>query len=235
MGSPTATLRAVPATEIQRHDRAVQHHLSHAGNLAHPLGCVISDTLWLCRFLAATIPTIIRQASFSLHGSARLSLAKFRFCVPLRSCPATSQALRFHSAALSIVADYRTNLALSALTAQLSVWTLWFTLCRFTDMVGEPRLSAQTLKVLGALMSSTRDELSGADIGRGAKLASGTLYPILSRLEASGWLASRWEVEAPSELGRPRRRYYRITSLGLQSFKKEFQSFEPVFKVLKWV
>ena len=63
-------------------------------------------------------------------------------------------------------------------------------------------------------MSSPRDELSGAEIGRFAKLASGTLYPILLRLEEAGWLASRWEVEDPRELRRPRRRFYRVTGVG---------------------
>lgn len=40
-----------------------------------------------------------------------------------------------------------------------------------------PRLTAPTLRVLGALMSSPLEELSGADVARIAKLGSGTLYP----------------------------------------------------------
>jgi PadR family transcriptional regulator, regulatory protein PadR len=59
----------------------------------------------------------------------------------------------------------------------------------------QPRLSSQTRKVLATLMSCPGDELSGAEIG--TKLASGTLYPILFRLEGAGWLQSRWEVEDP--------------------------------------
>ena len=48
--------------------------------------------------------------------------------------------------------------------------------------VGEPRITGPTLKVLGALLPG-RIELSGAEISRVTKLASGTLYPILYRLE----------------------------------------------------
>ena len=59
----------------------------------------------------------------------------------------------------------------------------------------EPRITGPVLKVLGALLSSPRFELSGADVGRATKLASGTLYPILLRLEGAGWLESRWEEE----------------------------------------
>src|SRR5436305_13854819 len=99
----------------------------------------------------------------------------------------------------------------------------------------EPRLSAQTLRVLAALLTSPRDELSGAEIGREAKLASGTLYPILARLEQAGWLQSRWEVEEPTALGRPRRRFYKVTALGAQRTKAAFRELEPSFRRLAWL
>jgi PadR family transcriptional regulator PadR len=92
----------------------------------------------------------------------------------------------------------------------------------------EPRLTGPTLRVLSALLSSPRDELSGAEIGREARLASGTLYPILARLEHAGWLSSRWEVEEPSALGRPRRRFYCIT-------KSAFRELQPAFRRLAWL
>jgi PadR family transcriptional regulator PadR len=66
-------------------------------------------------------------------------------------------------------------------------------------------------------MSRPRDELSGAEVAKRTRLASGTLYPILIRLERVGWLESRWESADPTELGRPRRRFYRITAVGAKS------------------
>jgi DNA-binding PadR family transcriptional regulator len=78
----------------------------------------------------------------------------------------------------------------------------------------EPRITHATLKVLGQFMRAPRRELSGADIIRETKVFSGTLYPMLARLEQSGWLKSEWEDVDPSEAGRPRRRLYRITALG---------------------
>lgn len=98
----------------------------------------------------------------------------------------------------------------------------------------EPRMSAQTLKVLATLMASMQDELSGAEIGRVAKLSSGTLYPILSRLEGAGWLASRWETEDPQALGRPRRRFYRVTGVGERRVTETFQELEPAFGRPSW-
>jgi PadR family transcriptional regulator PadR len=92
----------------------------------------------------------------------------------------------------------------------------------------EPRMSAQTLKVLGALLASLRDELAGAEIGQATKLSSGTLYPILARLEGAGWLESRWETEEPNKLGRPRKRFYRVTGLGARKAKEVLLELSPM-------
>jgi PadR family transcriptional regulator, regulatory protein PadR len=82
------------------------------------------------------------------------------------------------------------------------------------------RLSHQTLRVLKAFLDAfadnVRTELAGADVMKAARLSSGTLYPILLRLEKAGVLVSRWERKRPEILGRPRRRYYRITPAGVQ-------------------
>jgi DNA-binding PadR family transcriptional regulator len=100
--------------------------------------------------------------------------------------------------------------------------------------MGEPRMSAQTLKVLGSLLGDPRDELSGADIARLTELASGTLYPILLRLEGAGWLASRWEKGSPTDLGRPRRRFYRLTALGAKKAKEELRALGPIIGGVSW-
>ncbi len=78
----------------------------------------------------------------------------------------------------------------------------------------EPQLTTQTLKVLGVLMSRGKSEFSGAEIAQSTKLASGTLYPILLRLEEAGWAESQWEPGDPRDLGRPRRRFYKVTGIG---------------------
>jgi DNA-binding PadR family transcriptional regulator len=98
----------------------------------------------------------------------------------------------------------------------------------------QPRLSSQTLKVLGTLMACPSDELSGAEIGKRTKLASGTLYPILFRLEGVGWLQSRWETEDPSVLGRPRRRFYRITVEGAKKVQEVVRDLTPANGRLAW-
>nr|WP_245577345.1 helix-turn-helix transcriptional regulator [Actinoplanes globisporus] len=57
----------------------------------------------------------------------------------------------------------------------------------------------------------------GTEICAAAGLASGTIHPILARLEGLGWLESKWEDINPQERGRPRRRYYRLSSAGAES------------------
>jgi PadR family transcriptional regulator PadR len=87
------------------------------------------------------------------------------------------------------------------------------------------RISLQTLKVLEAFLENPTDQLSGADVQKCSALASGTLYPILLRLESAGWLVSRWEAIDPSEAGRPRRRLYRLTPGGLARASEVFAGF----------
>jgi DNA-binding PadR family transcriptional regulator len=80
------------------------------------------------------------------------------------------------------------------------------------------RLSHQSLRVLRAFLDAmaedVRAEMAGADLMGAARLSSGTLYPILLRFEKLGLLESRWESERPEVLGRPRRRFYRMTEAG---------------------
>jgi PadR family transcriptional regulator PadR len=80
-----------------------------------------------------------------------------------------------------------------------------------------PRLSHATLKVLRAFMDNPARGLAGSDIWRETGVWSGTLYPMLARLKAAGWLSAEWESVDPAKVGRPRKRIYRLTGLGQQS------------------
>ena len=75
-------------------------------------------------------------------------------------------------------------------------------------------MTIPTQLVLEALLEDPRAERYGLEIGEDAGLRSGTVHPILARLEAYGWLASRWEDIDPSAEGRPPRRYYLLTADG---------------------
>ena len=79
-----------------------------------------------------------------------------------------------------------------------------------------PRMTLPTQLVLRALLEKPSEESYGLEICARAQLASGTIHPILARLEAIGWLISRWEDVDPHEQGRPRRRYYRLSPDGAE-------------------
>jgi DNA-binding PadR family transcriptional regulator len=61
----------------------------------------------------------------------------------------------------------------------------------------------------------------GFDIMDATNLPSGTVYPILRRLEREGFVTSEWEAEgvAQSEQ-RPPRRYYAINANGIKAFEQ---------------
>lgn len=81
-------------------------------------------------------------------------------------------------------------------------------------MAAPKRITLSTQLVLEAMLAEPASERYGAEIGQLADLASGTVHPILARLEGYGWLESRWEELDPSTAGRPARRYYRLTGDG---------------------
>jgi PadR family transcriptional regulator PadR len=103
-----------------------------------------------------------------------------------------------------------------------------YTLCRLSTMGKKDtnvRMSLQTLRVLEAFLENPAVQLSGAEVHHRCAIASGTLYPILLRLESAGWFVSQWESIDPSSAGRPRRRLYRLTSTGLTRASEVFASF----------
>src|SRR5918998_5807685 len=80
--------------------------------------------------------------------------------------------------------------------------------------VSGPRMTLPTQLVLRAMLAEPTQEMYGLQIGQVAELPSGTIHPILARLEGCGWLESRWEDIDPAKEGRPRRRYYRLSAEG---------------------
>jgi PadR family transcriptional regulator, regulatory protein PadR len=81
---------------------------------------------------------------------------------------------------------------------------------------GIGRLTAPLVKLLRVLLADPTSKYWGFEIMKRTGLASGTVYPLLARLEGMGWLESGWDDE-PAISGRPRRRYYKLTGSGIAS------------------
>lgn len=82
-----------------------------------------------------------------------------------------------------------------------------------------PQLTRQTMLILSILMGNT-EPLAGSKIATLSALASGTLYPILIRLEEAGWIKSEWDKQEEGNT-KPRRRLYSLTGFGVQRARKE--------------
>ncbi len=80
------------------------------------------------------------------------------------------------------------------------------------------RRSPQTLAVLSALLRRVQAWHYGYDLLKETGLKSGTLYPILARLQQGGWLQQRWE--RPSAPGRPPRHLYRLSPPGKRAARQ---------------
>jgi PadR family transcriptional regulator, regulatory protein PadR len=79
-----------------------------------------------------------------------------------------------------------------------------------------PKMTIPVQLVLRSMLAEPTREMYGLQVCQAAGLPSGTIHPILARLEGLGWLESRWEDATPQEEGRPRRRYYKLTEDGAE-------------------
>lgn len=100
-------------------------------------------------------------------------------------------------------------------------------------MTEEPRLSADSLKVLGAMLEDPMAWHYGLGLAGTARISSGTIYPMLARLESAGWLESRQEDASPESEGRPRRRLYRLTGAGERSAIERLEEIEQLARRVK--
>ncbi len=96
------------------------------------------------------------------------------------------------------------------------------------------RLTQPTLKVLRFLLERPRDAHSGAEISKQTNVGSGTLYPMLARLEIAGWLHSEWEAIDPRQEGRPRRRFYRLNGVGYRNAHAALMDLQITTGALAW-
>jgi PadR family transcriptional regulator PadR len=85
------------------------------------------------------------------------------------------------------------------------------------------RITYPTAIVLFAVSRGIRH---GFDIMDASGLASGTVYPILRRLEDAGMLRSKWEPASDArDEQRPPRRYYQITGAGSGALRDALDRF----------
>ncbi|MGW0827585.1 PadR family transcriptional regulator [Streptomyces sp. NPDC002845] len=85
----------------------------------------------------------------------------------------------------------------------------------------EMKKTPQLERVLRVFLEDPAAPRYGYELMKAAKLASGTLYPILTRLQDAKLVTSEWETPG-GERQRPRR-YYKLTGDGVRVARMELQ------------
>ena len=94
------------------------------------------------------------------------------------------------------------------------------------------RMTHATKRVLQILVDAPRPQVYGGELNAATGLPSGTLYPILRRLEDEAWLTSEWEPVDETIARRRRRRYYRLTEKGRAAARDAVASEVPGLRML---
>lgn len=89
------------------------------------------------------------------------------------------------------------------------------------------KLTASLERVLRVFLSDINAPRYGYDLMKEANLPSGTLYPMLTRLQDEGLLTSAWESSPDDGSGRPPRKYYRLTGEGVRTARLEIARISP--------
>ena len=87
-----------------------------------------------------------------------------------------------------------------------------------------PRLSSETINVLQRFVDRPTAWRYGYELSRATGLKSGTLYPILIRLERHKLLEAQWIT---TEDGVPPRHVYRLTPNGLELARTKLVEVRP--------
>ena len=80
-------------------------------------------------------------------------------------------------------------------------------------------MTAPLERVLAAFLADPVTRRYGYDLMKAARLPSGTLYPLLARLEREKLVTSAWET--PQQEGQRPRKYYRLTGEGIRVARLE--------------
>ena len=87
-------------------------------------------------------------------------------------------------------------------------------ICCDTGMGRPKNASHQTRLLLTTMLEQPRAWYYGYELSKATGLSSGTLYPLLMRLNDRGLLESRWQE--PQRAGRPARHAYRLSGRGVE-------------------
>ena len=99
-------------------------------------------------------------------------------------------------------------------------------------MARKRALSNPARALLAALAAAGRGWSYGYELTSLTGIRSGTLYPLLIRLEAQNYLEAEWQP--PAATGRPPRHAYRLTAAGQRLARAEAATPDRAVPVAGW-
>ncbi|MBZ9714416.1 PadR family transcriptional regulator [Deinococcus multiflagellatus] len=88
-------------------------------------------------------------------------------------------------------------------------------------------MTTNDLKLAKHLYEEMDGETYALALTQSVGLNTTALYNSLARLERIGWIVGRWEEGTPAQLGRPARKYYRLTEKGMENYRETIHSLVP--------
>lgn len=94
-------------------------------------------------------------------------------------------------------------------------------------MSSKLRYTDNIVAIFNTMLERPRKSWYGLELAEHAQIGSATIYAALTRLERAGLLEATWEDVDPSDIGRPRRRLYELTSEGARVGRKVVGEYKP--------
>jgi DNA-binding PadR family transcriptional regulator len=93
------------------------------------------------------------------------------------------------------------------------------------------RITLAVARVLRVFLADPSQAQYGYDLMQKTGYPSGTLYPMLARLQHAGWLVKTTEQIDPSQAARPVRSMYLLTGHGIQAARHELAALSQDFSL----
>ncbi|GAA4449393.1 PadR family transcriptional regulator [Phytohabitans houttuyneae] len=86
------------------------------------------------------------------------------------------------------------------------------------------RVTRDVVLLLQVFLTDVREQRYGYELMKITGFPSGKLYPMLAKLQAGGWLETEMEQVDPRVVGRPPRRWYRLSPDGVVRAGREVET-----------
>jgi DNA-binding PadR family transcriptional regulator len=90
-----------------------------------------------------------------------------------------------------------------------------------------PRPTENVVAIFSTMLERPRRSWYGLELAKHTEIGSATIYAAMTRLERAGLLEATWEAIDPVELGRPRRRLYKLTGAGERVGRAMVANYKP--------